>query len=793
MRYTLAEIAQAVGGELVGSPDKIIQHIVIDSREYYGQSNSLFIAIKGPNHDAHDYVDKVNEMGISCFIISKTEHLKQHKNASYILVDDCLKALQNLAKHHRELFKGQVIGITGSAGKTIVKEWLYFLLKKHYNICRSPKSYNSRVGVPLSLLQILSEHNLALIEAGISKPGEMAVLEEMIQPDIGVLTNIGRAHLHNFVGQKELEAEKKSLFKNTDQLIYQAVPQDLALTNCVSENNQTQLSFDDNGTEEIVTIPFTDEASIENAHTVVLCCRHLGISWPDLRLNLINLPPIALRLEIVDGRHNCKIINDAYNSDINGLQIALSHLKKMASGRKSVILSSLQLDNSNPQLAYEKVFELLNRYEIDNLIGVGDEINTHMDLFLGKQSSIYPTTEALLNNIDIDDFRDEWILVKGARSFAFERVTALLEDKPHATYLEVNLRHLAHNLTQFKALLKPRTKIMAMVKAMSYGSGSHEIARHLEHQQIDYFGVAYTTEGIALRESGVTCPIMVMNSDPGNFGAMIEHNLEPAIFSLTQLDRFIRELLMLKRKQYPIHVELDTGMHRLGFEEDQIHDLCDMLQAQPEVRIASVFSHLAGSEDPHLIPQTEDQIKRFESWSDIIQNELGDTFIRHICNSSGIINFPHAHFDMVRLGIGMHGILQNKLELLNTSSLFTKITQVKILKSGQGVGYGFTDIVDQDTQIAIIPIGYADGFSRTLSNGKGAVYHSKSGKLLPTIGKVCMDMTMINTLGEDVQEGDHIEIFGAHLKVTDLANCMDTIPYELLSGISSRVRRKFID
>jgi len=793
MRYTLQEVAQIVGGDLTGDGSAVIQHTVIDSREFYGQSQSLFIAIKGPNHDAHDYIKPVYNGGIMCYVISDKEKILPFKGANYIIVDNCLTALQDLARYHRQQFTGQLIGITGSAGKTIVKKWLYFLLKSHFNICRSPKSYNSRVGVPLSLLQILPEHNLALIEAGISKPGEMAVLKEMIRPDWGILTNIGNAHLHNFEDQAALEAEKRSLFDAVDVLIDHTQPTELSLEHIEQDTTKSKLQFSDNGVLHTIDTPFTDDASIENIYTAVLCCRQLGVPWQDLKRNIPQLPPIALRLEIVEGQHNCKIINDAYNSDINGLQIALSQLKKMSSGKKTVILSSLQLDNSNPEQAYKKVFDLVNQYKVDRLITVGEDIGSYMDWFGGRQSSIYPSTEALLNNLDISEFKDEWILVKGARVYAFERITALLEDKPHSTYLEVNLKHLGSNLNKFKGLLHPKTHIMAMVKAMSYGSGSHEIARYLEHHQIDYFGVAYTTEGIALRQSGISAPIMVMNSDPGNFAAMIEHNLEPAIFSLAQLDRFVRELLMQKRKQYPVHIELDTGMRRLGFEQADISRLCEMLLAQPEVRVASVFTHLAGADEHNLLDSTQQQIDYFEVWSEQIERILGRSFMRHVCNTAGIVNYPKAHYDMVRLGIGLHGIPTTDLPLKNTSSLVTKITQVKTVPSGSGVGYGYTDKVNDSTTIAIIPIGYADGFSRILSNGKGFVYHTKTGKLLPTIGRVCMDMTMINTLGEDIQEGDHIEIFGSHLPVTQLSEWMDTIPYEILSGISSRVRRKYLD
>ncbi len=792
MNYELKDIAKIVGGEVLQEfKPHSIHSVFIDSRSFHGQSHALFIAIKGDNHNANNFIEELYQNGQRSFIVSDDIDLTVFPEANVVLVSDGIQALQKIAQHHRQQVNIPIIGITGSNGKTIVKEWLYHVLKDNYNICRSPKSYNSQIGVPLSVLQLRSDHTLGLFEAGISQPGEMNILESIISPTLGVLTHIGSSHQENFKDQAELKSEKTLLFKNCEFISFE--DNTLRISDTQIEGDHAKLMIQENDEIHSIEIPFSDEAAIQNSLTVAKVARSLGLSWESISLKLKDLPSIALRLELLDGVYNSKIINDTYNSDVSGLEIALGQLQKMAGKQKSVILSSIQKDQGALEKTYQTIFSLLNQANLDRLILIGDDISKFKHLYSGSQIANYTNIDAALNELHAEEFKDHWILIKGARKFRFERLLEVFENTPHSTRLEIKLDHLSHNLKSFKALLSPNTKLMCMVKAMAYGSGEHEVVKHLADQRIDYFGVAYTVEGIKIREAGIDIPVMVMNSDQVNFSKLIDHQLEPVIYSLNQLDDFIRVLIKKQITAYPIHIEFDTGMHRLGFEAGDIQELSNMILSQPEVKVKSIFSHLAAADDPEAKDLTKSQIAQFEQWSSNLQEKLDYPVMRHICNSSGISHYPEAHFDMVRLGLGLYGLSDDtNLKLKPVSSLKTTITQIKTVKAGDGVGYGFSDKLKQDGKIGIIPIGYADGLKRQLSNGQGRLLHTKTQQLLPIIGRVCMDMTMLNLGDVSVEEGDEIEIFGEQQAVEDFAKMMDTIAYEALTSVSNRVKRIYI-
>ncbi len=790
--YDLENIAEIVDGQILNYENSYPVHSVfIDSRSFHGQESALFIAIKGGNHNANDFVDELYDAGQRAFIISESIETKRFPEAHFIQVDDGLSALQKIAQHHREQFNIPVIGITGSNGKTIVKEWLYHVLKENYNICRSPKSYNSQVGVPLSILQLRPDHTLGIFEAGISKPGEMQTLQRIIQPTHGVLTHIGSSHLENFEDLNQLKKEKSLLFKDSELISYE--DDTLHVESVKIEDNTAVIHVIEGTDKRTVKIPFTDDAAIRNSLTIMKVARAFNCPWSTIIEHMADLPPIALRLELLDGINNSKIINDAYNSDVGGLSMALNQLNKMATGKKAVILSSIQRDRGSAETTYEAVFDFLNQASLDRLILIGDDIAAFKHLYNGSHLEHYSSLDDAIPTIDPLTFSNSWILIKGARKFRFERLLEIFENTPHNTRLEINLNHLTHNLTAYKSLLKKDTKLMCMVKAMAYGAGEHEVLRHLADQRIDYFGVAYTVEGIKIREAGIEIPVMVMNSDRANFSKLIDHRLEPVIYSLNQLDDFIRVLIQKQLTAYPIHLELDTGMHRLGFDEEDLQELSNQILSQPEVKVSSIFSHLAAADDPSERHSTLKQIEKFKVWSNLLIEKLNYPIQRHICNSSGISHYPEAHFNMVRLGLGLYGLAGDSgLNLKPVSSLKTKITQIKTVKAGEGVSYGLTDKLSKDGQIGIIPIGYADGLKRQLSNGKGRLIHCKTGQQLPIIGKVCMDMTMLSIGDLSIEEGDDIEIFGEQQSVMDFAAMMDTIAYEALTSVSSRVKRIYI-
>jgi Alr-MurF fusion protein len=818
MNYSLGKIAEITGGIPSGTTDTIISQLITDSRTPAVSEASLFFALIGTQHDGHRFVTELYQKGVRSFVVSKMHaEYKALAGAGFVLVNDTLPALQALAQHHRELFTCPVIAITGSNGKTIVKEWLNHCLDEKFIITRSPKSYNSQLGVPLSLLLMEECTSLCIIEAGISNAGEMRKLQKMIRPDMGIFTNIGEAHQENFKSIEEKIHEKLRLFYSCQTLIYCAdhkpikscieqTPElagvklfswsvtgkaDVQIAGISRQNNSTVFRALHNGSAYDIEIPFTDNASVENAMHCLALLLLLGTDAALIASKMRDLPPVAMRLEQKNAINGCTLINDSYNSDINSLSIALDVLNRQVQHtKKTLILSDILQSGKRDYELYSFVSSLAKEKGINRMIGIGNLISENAGLF-NIPGVFYKTTGAYIEKFNADDFDNEAILLKGSRKFEFEKIAALLELKKHTTRIEINLAALVHNLNYFRSLLHKETKTMVMVKALSYGSGRFEIANILQYQRVDYLGVAIADEGVNLRQAGITLPVMVMNPEPESFDLMIQYRLEPEIYSLQLLEGFQKAVIRNQEIDYPVHIKLDTGMHRLGFLQNEIRQLCEILPNLRNIKIASVFSHLAGSDEEQLDEFTEEQISLFKIRADTIIQTLGYPVMRHILNTSGIERFPSAQFEMVRLGIGLYGISShNSGRLVNVSTLKSTILQIKKVMPGESVGYGRKGKPVTPSQIAIVPVGYADGLNRKLSNGKG--YFLVNGKKAPVIGNICMDMTMIDITGIDAKEGSEVVILGEGISVATVAKTLDTIPYEVLTGISERVKRVYI-
>lgn len=820
--YAISELAEIINGRVLRlAHDNRVTRIDIDSRKLHHSESSLFFALKGPRHDGHHFIRELYERGVRNFVVSSPqENVDLLYEANVIQVEDTLEALQKLAAHHRGSFNIPVVGITGSNGKTVVKEWLYQLLQAKYYVVRSPRSYNSQVGVPLSVWNISREHSLGLFEAGISAPGEMARLASVIQPDVGVFINIRHAHDAHFESRKQKAREKLELFRSCRTLIYQGDYAEIAesideagwtknirLLRCslkdpkadffaeVKEQSDTgtSLALHTSGKEFPVHIPFGDEGSVENALLCFATASVMGLAVEEIIGGLESLQPVAMRLQLLEGVNHCGLINDAYNSDMGSLEIALDFANRQRFlPKKSLILSDILQSGASPEALYKQVNELCIQKGIDRMIGVGAVISKHAEAFT-IPASFYPDTDALLAALQTDWFDRELILVKGARPFRFERITRLLQHKSHETMLEINLDALVHNLNFFRSKLQPTTRIMAMVKAFSYGMGSYELAHLLEYQKISHLAVAYADEGVALRKAGVQLPIMVMNPEVSGYAALVKHRLEPEIYSFRTLEAF-RDAAKssMVNPPYPIHIKLDTGMNRLGFREEEMTRLAEVLQQNPTLRVASVFSHLAAADNGLHDDFTHEQARKFIAASENLKSQLGYSFLRHLLNTSGILRFPQYQLDMVRLGIGLYGYgIPPQLEgaLMQSSRMKTVISQIKTLQPGETVGYQRAARVDSTKRIATIPVGYADGFPRALGNGKGEV--AIAGFRAPTVGNVCMDMCMVDVSNIPCKEGDEVEIFGPEVPLNELAARLDTIPYEVISGISQRVKRVY--
>ena len=811
--YPVEELTEAMNAKaFIQLKNATIRTILTDSRKLSDSDQGLFFAMNA-RRDGHTFIADVYEAGVRSFVISDPEfdYLK-FKGCNFYLVDDTLKALQLLVASHRSKFDYPVIGITGSNGKTIVKEWLYQLLAPENNIVRSPKSYNSQLGVPISVWEMNDENNLAIFEAGVSKAGEMDALAQVIQPTIGILTNIGEAHKEGFESNDEKINEKLKLFEGVDLFIYSCkylndytgeIPGTNKFTWCYRDKAQLEV-FDDevlddkyqflranyNDKDVTAVIPFTDQASVENGIICWATLLAMGYEPEEADKRLEKLLPIGMRLELKTGINNCSVIDDSYSLDLSSLAIALDFLNQQNQhSRKTLILSDIPGVDSGE--VYEQVLLMLESKSVDRLIGVGELISKYAADF-PCEKEFFTSTEEFLHSFSSLKFSNETILLKGARAFEFESISQKLTQKVHETVLEINLNALEHNLNYYKSVLPSGTKVMAMVKAFSYGSGSFEITNLLEFNKVDYLAVAYADEGVALRKAGATLPIMVMSPDSMAFAAIIENNLEPEIYSLRILEEFADILVKKNLNNYPVHIKLDTGMHRLGFMEHEIAPLIEFFAGSNSMRIQSIFSHLVASDDLVHDDFTQQQIDLFSRTSELITQNFEHTIIRHLANTSGITRWPGAAFDMVRLGIGLYGIdsaLTIESPLQTVTSLKTSISQIKQIPKGDTVGYGRAGEMPEGGTIATVKIGYADGYSRRFGNGVGKML--LRGKEVKTIGRICMDMCMIDITGINASEGDEVIVFNDKIRVEDLAEQMDTIPYEVLTGISQRVKRVY--
>ncbi|MBP5306640.1 MAG: bifunctional UDP-N-acetylmuramoyl-tripeptide:D-alanyl-D-alanine ligase/alanine racemase [Paludibacteraceae bacterium] len=824
MKYTLGELAEILKAKLVGNPDAVVNYVVTDSRSVAFPETTLFVALHTSKNDGHRYIPSLSAEGVHCFLVSD---LPAHPdNDNFLVVSSPLQALQRLAAHHRHAFRIPVIGITGSNGKTVVKEWLYQLLQSDCRITRSPRSYNSQIGVPLSVLQLNGQSQLAVFEAGISQPGEMDHLARTIQPTVGFFTHLGEAHQENFASLKQKVEEKIRLFSSTDIVFYGSDDKLLEITlqqaqlsarlfswgrtegadvRLVSEkvkDRTTLLSCRYEGKVHHLSVPFVDTASVENA---MLCISYLlfrGMPDDELNRRLASLQPVAMRLETINGRNGCLLVNDSYNNDLGSLGIALDYLNVEAAAKglkKTLILSDIYESGQSESDLWLRVCTLLKNKKVNRLIGVGPNISAAKDVFLKGRTarntesfdcSFFATTAELLASTLLQELHNEAILLKGARPFRFEDLSAKLSDSVHQTVLEVDLTALLHNVAYFRSFLKPTTKMVHMVKANAYGSGDVAVARALQEYGCDYLAVATADEGANLRNEGIHVPVIVMNPELGGLAKIIDYHLEPEIYSFSMLDAFLDEANKQGVTDYPVHVKINTGMNRLGFEPSQVDELIRKLKSQDALLVRSVFSHFVGSDEARFDSFTEEQVRRFQTATDKLQQAFPYRILKHICNSAGIERFPQYQFDMVRLGIGHYGFAASGAESLEeVCSLKTTILQTRKVPRSETVSYCRNGKLDRDSLIGAIPIGYADGLDRHLGNRNGAVW--VNGHLAPIVGNVCMDVCMIDLTGIDAKEGDTVEVFGKNYSIRNLARQLGTISYEVLTGISLRVKRVY--
>ena len=815
---TIQQLAVISGGRVLGDPLRQFSFLATDSRSLPGIDQVLFIAIRGDHHDGHLYIDELYRRGIRCFLVDREEDRTRLDGASFCLVHDSMEALQRLAGERRKQFSGTLVSVTGSNGKTIVKEWLYQIMRARQNVVRSPRSYNSQLGVPLSIWQLSGQYQTAIIEAGISQPGEMERLERVIAPEIGILTNIGTAHSENFSSDIQKLREKLLLFARCDRIIYRAdasvdgKPMTAYLDHLdgrkvswslqgsavyryrILNRNASSVEVglstpqDPGPAGTVFHLPFSDDASLENQLHVITAAKELGLENGDIEHGLATLEPVEMRLQTLKGIRNSTLVNDVYNSDLGGLGMALNVLDQQRNHRRKVVILSDVYQSGMPDEAlYSEVAAMLEFREVDLICGVGPGISGQQALF-APGSMFFAHTAAFLEQFDPAWFEHAAVLIKGARKFRFEEITQRLQLQVHKTVLEININEMVHNLNHFRSLLDPSTRIMVMVKALAYGTGAHEVAGFLQHEQVDYLAVAFPDEGIRLRQAGVQLPVMVMNADENDYRKMLEHHLEPELFSREGVERFKKECLDLGLTDQPVHIKLDTGMHRLGFEEKDIAWLSGELQSD-QIRVRSLFTHLAGSDAPQLDDFTREQVEAFHTMASQLRHCTGDDVLLHVLNTAGIERFPEYQMDMVRIGIGLYGHgISGALEPVSTFK--TVISQLRQVKKGETVGYGRSGKVEKDAVIATIPVGYADGINRHLGNGNYSFY--VKGAYAPTIGNICMDMTMLDITGIDATVGDIVELFGRNCPVAAMAGQLDTIVYEILTSIPERVKRVYI-
>jgi alanine racemase len=811
--FTISHLADVLNVKSFSTNhDDTISELVIDSRTVINPEASLFFAITA-DRNGHLFIKDAYENGIRNLVISDEAYSSVYADANYLLVADVVVALQQLASYRRSQFNLKTIAITGSNGKTIVKEWLYQLLAADYNVVKSPKSFNSQIGVPLSVWQIDAEHTLGIFEAGISKPHEMELLEQIIQPNIGILTNIGAAHAEGFNSKKQKLEEKLKLFTHVDLLIFspdytsevsekelpgktkfswsmkQEADLQVLFVEPIEGKSYIRALYKENDIECL--IPFRDQASIENGIICWATLLALGYTPDEADERLEKLSLVRMRLELKNGINQCSIIDDSYSADISSLAIALDFLNlQNQHNERTLILSDLYETGKAAEELYTEIAALVRQKNVTRLIGVGPEISTYKDLF-ATDATFYPGTQQFIEDLGNLGFHNETILVKGARRFEFEKISKLLTQKIHDTVLEVDLNALANNLKYYKSKLKPGVKVMAMVKAFSYGSGSFEIANVLQYHKVDYLAVAYADEGIALRKAGINLPIMVMSPEPSAFDAIVKHKLEPELYNQEVLQAFL-SFLPQQMVNYPVHIKIDTGMHRLGFEENEVAEMIEAIGTTKKIRVKSVFSHLVASDDPVHDAFTKTQINAFQEIASRLNKALGYEFIKHLSNTAAITRHPEAQMDMVRIGIGLYGFdgaIPQGRGLQAVAALKTTVTQVKPIHAHESVGYSRKGIMAQDGFIATVKIGYADGYSRMFGNGVGKMLIN--GKPVPTIGSICMDMCMLDVTGLDVKNGDEVVVFNDVLTIATLAEQIHTIPYEILTNISQRVKRVY--
>ena len=831
MTYTIEKITTLIGARRYGDHDANVRWLLTDSRSLCFPEETLFFALRTKRNDGHRYVDELYRRGVRSFVV---EQLPEHPqaDANYLKVPSTLAALQRLAERHRDEFDIPIVGITGSNGKTMVKEWLYQLLLPSQKIVRSPRSFNSQIGVPLSVWLLNEQTEIGIFEAGISQPGEMMALHDIIQPTIGVLTCLAAAHQENFRSMEEKCQEKLELMHDTQALIYPM--DDNTVSRCIRRMRYTgekigwsrtdeqapfyvkELTTCDTSTRVVCrfkgkegeyTIPFTDVASVEDSIICAIVALHLGLTMEQIAERMPRLEPIAMRLEVKQGQHGCTLINDSYNSDINSLDIALDFMTRRGEEkeRKTVILSDIDQSGEQPAELYRQVNELCVKRGVDKFIGIGEELSAQASTFMVGEKHFFTTTQDFLSSPVLTQMNDELILLKGSRRFGFEHITELLEQKVHETILEVNLNAVVDNLNYYRSFLKPETKMVCMVKADAYGAGAVEVAKTLQDHRVDYLAVAVADEGVTLRKAGITANIMVMNPEMTAFKTMFDYDLEPEVYSFRLLDALIKAARKEGITGWPVHIKLDTGMHRLGFNvagddansgessqsgQSEIDELIDRLKHQQAVIPRSVFSHFVGSDSDAFDEFSARQFQLFDEGSRKLQAAFSHKILRHMDNSAGIEHFPERQMDMCRLGLGLYGVNPRNNEMLSTvSTLKTTILQLRHVKAGDSVGYSRRTILEHDSVIGAIPIGYADGLDRLLGNRHG--YCLVAGQRAEYVGNICMDVAMIDVTGIDCQEGDMVEIFGEHLPVTVLSNTIDTIPYEVLTGVSNRVKRVY--
>ena len=786
MNYLLSEIAQIVGGELRGENLRV-RSIATDSRSVVSTEEVVFAAIDGKNHDGHQFIERMVERGVEAFIVERDMPLP-NKRCGMVVVESTLHALQRLATYHRAKFAGRVVAITGSNGKTIVKEWAARSMPEEIHSFASPKSYNSQLGVALSLLMLEGSEVVAFIEAGISHPGEMERLEAMIKPEIVVITSIGDAHSANFESEAQKIDEKLCIAKDARTIIYSSEYPTLAKR--IKELYADRELIDSSTESDDYDLELSDALSVDALHVSALM-RKLGYSVDDA----IFSANVSMRLELKEGIDNSMIIDDSYNSDINSVVVALDALHLQSMGRRRVaVVSDIRQSGISNEVLYGRIADAVHRAGVDHFIGVGENISQCASLF-DRGSSFYHSTDELIENFARERWADSVILLKGSRDSRFERVTRLLERRTHTTTLEVDLAAMKKNLNYFRSHLPQHHPLVAMVKAGSYGTGDVDVARMLQHEGVKYLAVAFADEGVLLRSKGITMPIVVLNADQDSFDVMIAHDLEPEIYSFHSLDAFRRAAQHVQRQNYPIHIKLDTGMHRLGFMEDDIDLLGRALHHDPTLRIATIFSHLSCADMPEEDEFTLGQIERFDYMSAQLIEWLDYTPLRHIANSAAIVRFPYAAFEMCRLGLGLYGFgFEHNDALIPVATLSTRIVQIKSLAKGESVGYGRSARLERETITATIPVGYADGLDRHLGGGRWSV--RINGKSAPIIGRVCMDSAMIDITDiEGVEVGDKVTIFGTERGNTleDMAQVLDTITYEIMTSISSRVKRIYTE